>query len=400
MLFGTVILLVAAGIAFYHYVQGLFSAMISASLAVLAALLAISFHEIVAERYFATSFPVYAHAVALVGLFALSYVLMRLVADRLIPGNVRYPVMVEKIGAGVFGFIAGCFATGILALAAQLLPTGPSIAGYTRFAIDDREVSGVKIPGRYQRQDLMISGELKNDTLQSSRSSSLFPIPADGMVLGLVGYVSDGGSLAGDRPFGTVHPSYPDELFGHRMGPHFGADVVIGAEGSAGITVGAVYTADSVLSDPRDLELKEVRGGQAPQFVPDSSQMPVVVRATIEAPGSAGANSFNMGSVRLVVAGRDYYPVGSYQKGQYLALTRLDDFLFADTNAPVDFVFMVDTEVLPVKEGTDQRVFPQRSFIEARRAARADLSGMAIGTSVPSGSGSVGIVEKDPRSQN
>ena len=202
MVFGLIILVLLGAVAFYHYVQGFFSAMISAFLAVIAALVAVSFYEPVAEGMLMTQLPNQAHAVALVGLFALTYVFLRLAADKLIPGNIQVPLMADKIGAGVFGVIAGIFTTGILALAAQMLPFGPSIAGYSRYPLADRSVSSLHVPGKYQLQDLYAFDELQVDTLDPAKASGLFPLPVDDMVAGLATYVSDGGSVAAPGNWG------------------------------------------------------------------------------------------------------------------------------------------------------------------------------------------------------
>ena len=122
MIFGTIILVLLAGVAFYHYVQGFFSAMISAVLALLAAMVALSYHEVLAEGLLAPHMPNAAHALALTLIFAATYLILRMVIDRLVPGNIRLNVLVEKIGAGVCGLLAAIFSVGILALAAQMLP--------------------------------------------------------------------------------------------------------------------------------------------------------------------------------------------------------------------------------------------------------------------------------------
>ena len=396
MIFGVIVLALVAVIAFFHYVQGLFSAMVSAVLVIIAALVAVSYHEELAESLFANTFPSYAHAVALVGLFGAVYLVLRLVCDALVSGNVRLPLLVDKIGAGVFGLIAGIFAAGIFVLAAQLLPFGPDIAGYSRFALANREITNVTVPKMRQKQDVAITGELKNDSLSPTQASGMFVIPADDMVLSLVHYVSNGGSLAGERPLSAIHPSYLDELFGHRLGPLLGSDVLISGGKQAGMTVQAAYSSDQVIRNIVDFELKNIRGETALATL--DSGIPLVIRASIDAPTSGARNAFNMASIRLVLNGRDYYPVGSYQDGK-LYRTRLDDYLFVDGQNAVDFVFMVESELLPVKEGGNARTFPAGTFIAARRAARVDLSSMAIGNSIPNSSAPVGIMMKDPATQ-
>lgn len=392
MLFGMIILVLVAGVALYHYVQGFFSAVVSAALVILAAMIAISYHEPVAESIFVTTMPTMAHAVSLVGLFAIVYVFARLLTDRLIPGNVRVHVLVDKIGAGVFGVVAGIFATGILALAAQLLPLGPSIAGYSRYPLREREVFNVMVTGTYKRHDLKVYDELDADSLAPDRASSLFPLPVDKMTLGLASYLSNGGSLAGTRPLKSVHPSYLDELFAHRLGPARGSDVLVEKAGVVPLTVGEIYTGEYVLTRPEDFERKDLRGDRTPAIYRDPDTIPIVIRAAMD-PLTGGSNAMNMGSVRLVLDGKNYFPVGSFQKDRLL-MTRPDDIVFIEGRRMVDYVFIVPTESLDKKTEGNAYLLPSDAFLVVKRGARAPLAGREVLQQAPT-SGDIGVMEKD-----
>jgi len=89
----TLIVLVLVGaITYFHYVQGLFSAALSAMIAVIAAVLAFSFHEPIV-RLLGGKMADQAAAVALVGVFAITYFALRFLFDKYIPGNVQVPLM-------------------------------------------------------------------------------------------------------------------------------------------------------------------------------------------------------------------------------------------------------------------------------------------------------------------
>src|SRR5579884_3691550 len=137
MIFALAMLLVVGVITFFHYIQGFFSATLSAIIAVIAAVFALSYHETVVETLLGGRMANQAHAMALLGLFALIYLLLRVVFDKAVPGNVRLPVLMDKVGAVVMGLIAGIFGAGIVAIAAQELPFRTAIAGYTRYPVDD-----------------------------------------------------------------------------------------------------------------------------------------------------------------------------------------------------------------------------------------------------------------------
>src|SRR5437868_6980415 len=118
MIFAVFLILVIGVVAFFHFTQGFFSATISAILAAVAALLAVSYHEVIVEKFLGGMMANYAHAMVLLILFALIYLIPRLAFDSLVPGNLRLPAMVDKVGAGVMGLVAGLFAAGVVALAA------------------------------------------------------------------------------------------------------------------------------------------------------------------------------------------------------------------------------------------------------------------------------------------
>src|SRR6188768_3377248 len=134
MIFPILVLILVGVIAYFHYVEGLFSTMISAFCAVLAAVIAFSYHETIIFTLLKGKVANYAHAMVLVALFALTYLILRVIFDKAVPGNVRFPLYVDRVGGAVMGIIAGVFATGILAIAAASLPFDQS-SPYARFAL-------------------------------------------------------------------------------------------------------------------------------------------------------------------------------------------------------------------------------------------------------------------------
>src|SRR2546423_1117275 len=133
MIFGILILAIVGGVAYYHYAQVFLSAPMSAMIAVIAAALAISLHEPIVASLLKGKFSDYAHGLALIAIFAAVYMILRVLVDKAVPGQVRLPVIVDRIGGAAMGLIAGIFTAGIVALAAQALPFGPSIGGYSRY---------------------------------------------------------------------------------------------------------------------------------------------------------------------------------------------------------------------------------------------------------------------------
>src|SRR5690349_3947975 len=113
MIFGILVILLVGVIAFFHFLQGFFSALLSAIFAIIAAVFAFSYHETIVESVLGGKMANSAHAIVLLAMFALIYLILRSLFDNMVPGNVRLPVAVDKGGAAIMGIVAGLFATGI-----------------------------------------------------------------------------------------------------------------------------------------------------------------------------------------------------------------------------------------------------------------------------------------------
>jgi uncharacterized membrane protein required for colicin V production len=132
MIFSVLCILLVLVVAFFHYLQGFLSATVSAILAAISVLVAFTLYEPLVTALSPGKFADSAHGMMLVSLFAVTYLILRILFDKLVPGNVRVPATVDKAGGGVMGLIVGCLSVGLLAVAAQSLSFGPSICGYTR----------------------------------------------------------------------------------------------------------------------------------------------------------------------------------------------------------------------------------------------------------------------------
>src|SRR5689334_13493478 len=127
MILSIVILIMVGGIAYFHYVTGFFSATLSAIAAVLAAAIAVSYQETVVDKFLAGKMVDYANAAVTVALYVVVYIVLRTLFDRLVPGNVRVPLWVDRIGAVAMGLVAGVMAAGTVGFAAQQLPFGRAV---------------------------------------------------------------------------------------------------------------------------------------------------------------------------------------------------------------------------------------------------------------------------------
>ncbi len=396
MLFSVIIILLVLAIAYFHYTQGFFGSTISAIIAVFAAVMAVSYHESLEQLISGGAFSDTARAITLVAIFAAVYLVLRVIFDALVPGNIRLPVTLDRVGAGVMGVIAGIYATGVVALAAQTMPFGASIAMYTPYTLqEDRNVT-VPNTGGGQLQDATVHGELKSDRLTPDDRGGLF-LPVDSMLLSTVAHLSDGGSLAGDVPLTQIHPDYLKELFGQRIGIQQSARHTA-LNGNAGdqVKVVGVYSIDHPLTQINsEYEMVRKMKGIDKPLTASPNQMILVVRIVFNQNASDSDHlvRFSTGSIHLVADGKDYFPVGTLEKGTELYANKPDDFLFVDTgdkDRGADVVFVVDkADVVASGASADTLAMgaPERqagphvaagAFISVKRDARIDLSGKAI----------------------
>ena len=86
MIFSVILLGLCGIVAFFQYVQGFFSATISAILAVIAAIVAMGWYEQAAPLLFNAKIYDQAASISLVVIFAVVYILPRLLIDSFVPG--------------------------------------------------------------------------------------------------------------------------------------------------------------------------------------------------------------------------------------------------------------------------------------------------------------------------
>jgi len=410
MILTIIIIAVVGGVAYFHYAQGLFGATISATIAIIAAALAIGYHENLINALLGGAIGDYATAGSLVAIFALVYIVLRVITDKAIPGNVRLPLMVDRIGGAAMGLIAGLFTAGIVALTAQSLPFGPTL--FARYPLADaRDVVVTPPDSRGGRGiDMQVTDQLDDDRFDPDKKKKLV-IPADDMVLSFVQKLSDGGSLAGARTLESIHPDYSDELFAQRLGVQIGAKrTAFNGKGKAQVSVpdDGVFvvqqdlTRNQIDAELNELHLREVahkKGGNEAQLV-------VRVMFTKDAADVDGNVRVSPASVRLVAGGANVFPVGTLENGQ-LYSNKVDDFLFinvkgADSGA--DFVFFVNPEDIVAGgagalSGKDAKEAPKVKdgvFVEVKRLAKVDLSGKTVGLAPPAKSENV-AVERKPK---
>ena len=417
MIFSIFVIVFVGIIAFYHFVQGFFSAAISAALCVLAAVMAVSYHEPLAKLLLKGKMADQASSLCLVLIFAVVYIVCRLIFDKAVPGNVRTPATVDKVGAGLMGLVAGVFAVGIFTIAVEMLPFNPSIQfmGYSRYELlDDRAV--VTPPVRATNTnagDSFVYKQMKADKMADEDQTGRLWLPVDDWVLGVVYHLSNGGSLAGDRTLASIHPDYLQELWGERAGIQTGTrHVALQYAGNDSVSFGGAYqivdpipanigtprTSKKNASDSAQLMPAGYHSWIGDHIKPIGGLVPVVVRIKL------GSNStddldhlfrFSPASVRLVEARpdaspdqppKDFYMVGTMDGSKHAFTSRPDDFLFVNVgngDAGFDAIFMVDKSILVGRRRGQGQV--RRGDVHRRQAAGQDRPRRQAGRHVAAG---------------
>jgi hypothetical protein len=425
-IFAIVMILVVGVVTFFHLLQGFFSSAISAVLTIVAAVLALSYHEAIAQKYLAGSFADLSYTFSLLGMFALIYLVGRTIFDKAVPGNLRLPPAAEKIGGAVMGIVAGVFTAGIIAIAAQEMPFRGSIWGYARLSVDDSQVN---VPTQRRAVERTLYDNMNDNTMDEAKRSGTVSmlVPVDEILIGETKKLSEGGSLSGATELSRVHPDWLTELFGQRMGLEPGAKrTAINDEKLQQVKVDGVYALKTgpdggplgfraLDSEFTAFRSKKLALPKDPTKDPTNRFFVLRVTFDPKAADRTGLIRVSPANVRLVSrttpAGAtepqwtDFYPVGTLdmngaptgQKGvpdhiPTIFLNKADDFIFVNERSDklngqppaVDFVFFVDANgfIDGGKKALDngKAKIADGVFLEVKRMATVDLSGVEVRT--------------------
>jgi len=266
--------ILVAAIAFYQVVQGLFSALIMAFLCIVSLTISFNFHEPLAEVIRKYQ-PLCAEPAALLCLFVISLIVLRVLTDRYLGRNVVTGVWANRIGGGFLGLVTGMILVGVLTVAIQMLPFGPSILGYRPFADDLRSAQGIA------------------------------PFYPDDFALGLAKVFSRGSLMTStENTFQRTHDNLKLELFCARNDAGKGGrgDAAPGSMSLSGAYAPETYSGSWVETVP----LNPLLEGEGINKV-------VVIRAVIDQSARDGDGWWRLPAThfRLVAAdGNSYYPIG------------------------------------------------------------------------------------------
>lgn len=164
------LLALLAAITYFHTIQGLFSALLSAVLTLLCAALAFATFEVVAAHLLAPLKPDFALGLALVGMFILPLFVLRLVLDKFVHRACLLPLVIDKPGGLVFGLLAAYVMVGMLALGIQLMPFGNGFLGFSRVDPADPSKEQEELLLKPDRAAVKLASVLSDGVLSGSKS--------------------------------------------------------------------------------------------------------------------------------------------------------------------------------------------------------------------------------------
>jgi len=349
MILSVFVIVIVAGVAYFHYVQGALTSVISAFCSLLGVLVAFGYYEQVLGLVGQGRFADYAAGSLLIALYAATYLVLRLIFDQFIPGNITLQLYVEKATAVVAGIAAGLMCGGVFATAAQMMPLGASAGGYARYALQDRQV--VIAPsvhgggGNARALDSQIADELVDAVPKPENAASLI-LPADSLVVAIANQASSR-PFSGSHDFSDVRRNLLDDLFYNRLGvDQSGARVIVNTPTVPRAKVDGIYTLLGKV-EFLDASVKDLRPGkQSLSFKPQTGDVLVVLRTTFDdiTADKDGFVRITPAAIRLVIGASTFHPIGTIDSASRVGLERFDDQILVRMDGAfrgADFVFAV-----------------------------------------------------------
>lgn len=190
MVLNTFALLFVLGLTFLHSMWGLFSGILNVFCAITALCVAFGFLEPVNDLVTGSLHlhSSYSEPLVLVVLFVVTLVVLRLLSDNYIRGNVRVPMYLDWAGGGVAGFVHAQICVGVMVTGFLMLPWGGRVMMLQSITRDP-------------------DNNINPDTGRVEFRRSHLWLRSDEFAVGLFKMIS-GGALRGETTFAEVYPDY------------------------------------------------------------------------------------------------------------------------------------------------------------------------------------------------
>ncbi len=199
MILNLIVLVFVLAMAIFWSTQGLFSAVLHLLVTIAAGAIAFAVWEPVTQRLLLDAVPSWSWTAGLLLPFALVLVVLRLISNKLVGGNLKLPGLADQGLGGLVGAISGVLTAGVLLLALSFLPLGASLLGY-------------------QPVEVQTTGQL-GTPVNEAVTTSLW-IPADGVAAGFFSFASTHG-FASRQPMGLLRPDLANKAATFRIGQFY-----------------------------------------------------------------------------------------------------------------------------------------------------------------------------------
>jgi len=224
----------------------------------------------------------------LVLIFALVFILLLAISDKLMPEDLHLGDMIDQVVRCVIAIPTGLVIAGVLIIAVNLSPL-PEKWPYQRFAMDNK------------------------NTKPTEPDKTLF-LNADGFVASFSSTLSSG-SMSGKKSLATFHPDLLNELSLNRIVTEESNPIVAGTEA---IAVSKAYEADPILAESEPIKKSRTAGTKTIIVQTDIRNTPVKDGGALYAI-ETGTVTLTMAQLRLICTdsadnlsgrGQVVYPVG------------------------------------------------------------------------------------------
>ncbi len=294
------VIIVLAG-TYYLTIQGFTTAFITCVLTIVCLAVAFGTYEYVAQKVFIGLLPDYAYAWALMGMFIVPLIILRILMDIWVPRAHLLPQLLDKGAAAAAGLISTFMIAGVLAIAIEMSPWGPSVLGFQRFN-----------PEKPDEQSELL---FKPDRAAAGFASAL-----------------SGGPFSGTVRFASIHPDLITEIGWVQSAPA-GISRVVPPDSVSFVDAGHVnfiYEREIKSQGPATLVPLSEFSGAANMTLPR-----VALQLRSEAANKDGKHLFTLRQVRLV---GDLVTDDTRLPAMYHAIA------VADKDVPTKFVRSIKTE--------------------------------------------------------
>ena len=224
MILNLLLLAFILAMAIFWSTQGLFSAFIHLVATVVAGALAFALWEPLTQGFLLDAVSSWAWTVGLLLPFGVALIVLRIVSNKVVGGNLKLPGLADQGLGGLVGAVAGVITVGVCLIGFGFLPLGARLLGY-------------------QPIEVKTNGTLGTPT-NDDVTTSLW-VPADSVAAGLYSLASTRG-FASSRPLAMLRPDVATAASRFRVGQLYDENASLVANPST-VKVAAVRVFDGEL---------------------------------------------------------------------------------------------------------------------------------------------------------